>query len=140
MSQQEFREKVGLFEQALHYFPQTELPVTHHFADGIYGREMWMPKGTLAVGKIHRTRHLSVIAQGAIAVATPEGLTRIQAPAIWVSPPGAKRVAFALEDTVWITVHPTDTEDIDVIEQRLIAPSFDMINDDTLDVVVKELT
>jgi len=35
--------------------------------------------------------------------------------------PGTKRIAEALEDCVWITVHGTDETDVELIEKTFIA-------------------
>ena len=99
-----------------------EAPVTHHFADGIYGREMFIPAGTMLTGKIHRFSTLNLLLKGDITVTTPDGVRRIQAPAIFVSPPGCKKVGYAHTDTIWVNVHPTKLRDLASIEQKFIAP------------------
>ena len=45
----------------------------------------------------------------------------VSAPFIVVSPPGTKRIALALEDCVWITVHGTHEKDVELIEKEFIA-------------------
>lgn len=99
-----------------------EAPVTHHFADGIYGREMLIPAGTILTGKIHRFSTLNLLLKGDITVTTPEGVRRIQAPAIFVSPPGCKKVGYAHTDVIWVNVHPTKLTDVAAIEQKFIVP------------------
>lgn len=104
---------------------QVELPVRHFFTKGLYARQLFIPKGTMAVGKIHRFAHLNVISKGAIMVVSEDGERLIEAPYTWESPPGAKHAGFALEDTIWMTFHPTDETDVDKIEALLIAPDHD---------------
>lgn len=104
---------------------QVELPVTHHFSKGLYARELFIPKGVMAVGKIHRFAHLNVISKGAILVASEHGECKIEAPCTWESLPGAKHAGFALEDTIWTTFHPTDETDVDRIEAQVIAKDYD---------------
>lgn len=99
-----------------------EAPITHHFADGIYGREMFIPAGTILTGKIHRFSTLNVLLEGDITVTTPDGVRRIQAPAIFVSPPGCKKVGYAHADTRWVNVHPTKLTDVKAIEAKFIVP------------------
>lgn len=99
-----------------------EAPVTHHFADGIYGREMFIPAGTMLTGKIHRFSTLNLLLKGDITVTTPEGVRRIQAPAVFTSAPGCKKVGYAHADTIWVNVHPTKLTDVDAIEQKFIEP------------------
>lgn len=98
------------------------LPV-HYFADGIYAREITIPKGTILTGKIHKTRHLNVISKGRIAVWSPgEPVRLINAPFTFVAHPGTRRLGLAHEETVWTTIHATDETDLDRLEDQLIEP------------------
>lgn len=107
-----------------------ELKITHHFSDGVYMRELFIPKGTCLTGKIHKTEHLNILSQGELSVMTEDGVKRLKASMVIKSQPGIKRVGFAHEDSVWITVHhnPDDAQDIDQIEERLIAKAFEEIS------------
>ena len=98
-----------------------ELPVKHHFAKGVYGRELFIPKGTVLTGKIHKYSQLNIMSQGEMSVLTDEGVKRVKAPFTIVSPPGTKRAAYAHEDTVWTTVHGTEETDLEKIESYFIA-------------------
>lgn len=100
---------------------------THTFAPGIYTREMRIPAGKMAAGKIHRFGHISIMSAGELLVFTEDGVVHLLAPATIVSKPGTKRVVFALQDTVWTTVHPNPDNETDVatLEARYIAPSYD---------------
>lgn len=97
-----------------------DLEPVHYFADGLYGRELTMPPGSLVVSHIHRTPHLCTCSMGRITVFQTEGAgTRtIEAPFTFVSLPG-QRVGFAHEETVWTTYHPTDERDLERIETML---------------------
>jgi len=111
--------------------PQVEIEPTHYFADGIYAREIVIPAGTLLTGKIHRTRHLNIVSKGKIAVVTEDGQKIIEAPCTFVAEAGTKRVGFALEDTVWTTIHASQETDLEKLETELIAPSFEALEADT---------
>ena len=106
--------------------PSTEgadLPIRHSFAPGIYAREMFIPDGTLLIGKIHKHRHHNFLMQGSIIVLTEEGGVKLlQAPLMIVSEPGTQRVGYAVTDTIWTTVHENsdNTEDLAVIEKRTV--------------------
>lgn len=115
-------EQIKRLETELAKFPAVEAPITHHFAEGIYGREMFIPAGTMLTGKIHRFSTLNILLQGAIEVTTPEGVRRLEAPCVFVSPPGCKKVGFAHTDVRWINVHPTRLKDIASIEEKFIVP------------------
>lgn len=127
-TQAEMRAEILRLEQVMFSMTeqQIELKVTHHFAPGVYMREIFIPKGTTLTGKIHKTEHLNILSEGDLSVMTEDGVKRLTASKIIKSAPGIKRVGFAHEDSVWITVHhnPDDCVDTDKIEERLIAKSF----------------
>lgn len=104
-------------------------PVRHHFAPGSYAREMFLPKGLVVVGKIHKHAHVNVISQGHVRVFTEqEGTLELRAPLTFISSPGTKRVVEVLEDTVWTTVHATESTDPDEIEREVIAADYTEID------------
>jgi hypothetical protein len=115
-------ETIQKFEQCLRKLPQLEIAPTHHFADGLYAREILIPAGCMLTGKIHRGEHLNFLMQGDITVWTEEGMKRLQAPAVIVSKPGTKRVGYAHEDTIWVTVHATHETSLEALESELIVP------------------
>lgn len=121
------RDKIVALEAVMLRMPQVEIKTTHHFAPGIYMREIFIPKGTTLTGKIHKTEHLNILSQGDLSVMTEDGIKRFKASNIIKSNPGIKRVGFAHEDSVWITVHPnvTDERDVPAIEAALVVDTFD---------------
>jgi hypothetical protein len=123
VDQAALRAKVHRAEAVMLERPQLELPVKHHFAKGLYARELFIPKGTLLTGKIHKYSQLNILSQGEISVLTEEGVKRVRAPFTIVSPPGTKRIAYAHEDCVWTTVHGTEETDLERIEEIFIAQS-----------------
>lgn len=104
---------------------QIEVPIKHHFSKGVYGREMTTIKGTFLVGKIHKYQSLNIISAGEVSVFSIDGVIRVKAPYTFVSTPGAQRVIYAHEDTVWTTIHGTDETDVDKIEEEFIAKSYE---------------
>lgn len=99
-------------------------PLRHSFADGCYVREIFLPKGTLVVGKIHKHSHPNFIMFGKVVVVTEEGKSIINGPRSLISPAGTKRVVLALEDTVWVTVHVTEKTNLEEIEEEIIAKDY----------------
>tara|TARA_B110000211_G_scaffold31460_1_gene31919 strand:+ start:4675 stop:5172 length:498 start_codon:yes stop_codon:yes gene_type:complete len=87
----------------------------HSFADGIYIREMGMKQGQLGFSAIHKHSYGFFLLSGVLASSKEEGVEEFIAPCYIVSPRGAKRVVYAVEDCVITTVHanPTNTEDLD---------------------------
>lgn len=115
--------KIMRLESEMAKLPQADFPTTHHFSDGIYAREIFIPKGSLLTGKMHATDHLNIISQGDISVLTENGIERIKAPATIMSKAGMKRVGYAHEDTVWTTIHGTRETDLYRLEAELIIPA-----------------
>lgn len=111
------------FQEIVTTFPQVELDVRNHHSEGQYVREMRIPKGAYIVGKEHKTRHLNILTTGHMIVWSVHGrldLCANKGPVIYESPAGVKKVGFALEDSVWLTVHPTDETDQDRLEFEFI--------------------
>ena len=100
-------------------------PVTNHFAPGIYAREALIPKGVMAVGSIHKYEHLAMLSKGEVSLYSEEGIVLIKAPCMINSKPGVKRIAYAHEDSIFITFHPTDSQDIEEIRKEVIAESYE---------------
>ena len=93
----------------------------HHFAPGIYAREMIVPKDVLMTGAVHRTEHISIFLEGKILVPDGQGGSAvIEAPFIELAQAGIKRVGWTIERVRWVTVHPTDETDVDAIEKRIV--------------------
>lgn len=101
-----------------------EIPITHHFSKSVYAREMRVPKGSLIIGKIHKFENLNILSSGEVSVLSIDGVIRVKAPFTIVASPGAKRVFFAHEDSVWTTIHGTDDKDLDKIENEFIAKTY----------------
>lgn len=115
-------------EQAMRQLPTDQLietEVVHRFSHKAYVRQMTLPKGVCAVGKIHKFKQVNIILSGHISILTDEGVVEIVAPYVFTAQAGAKRAAYAHEDTVWLTVHGTELTDPDLIEEEIIAKSFE---------------
>ena len=107
-------------QMAMLEMPQITEELVHHFARGLYAREMRVPRGTLVVGKLHRYDCLNFIIQGVAEVASADGRYQVKAPEIFTSPAGTKRAIMALEDLIWVTVHASKETDLDKLETELI--------------------
>lgn len=121
--QSSVRQKVFKAEALMLQMPQRELEVKHYFSHGIYARELYIPRDTILVGKLHKFSQLNILSKGDISVLIDEEVKRIQAPYTIVSSAGTKRIAYAHEDTVWLTIHGTDETNIDIIEEMFTASS-----------------
>lgn len=119
------RARLYALQKALSELPDVEMPLQHTFAPGVYVRTIFIPAGTVLVGKIHRHRHANILSQGHVTVLTEAGGTEeLRGPLTLVSEPGTKRAVYAHTDTVWTTIHPTDKTDLEEIEEETIAPNY----------------
>lgn len=129
ISKSDVREKILLFEKEFAKIPGVKFgddcaPLKHTFVDGAYIREITMPKGWFFTSKIHKVQHPYFVMKGDCSVLTEEGTVRIKAPYWGVTEPGTKRILYMHEETVWATVHVTDSTDLKEIEEQIIAPDF----------------
>ena len=101
-------------------------PLEHTFADGVYVRQMYMPKDTAVIGKIHKREHVWFLLQGCISVATENKIEEYEAPCYVVSPGGSKRVILALEDSIFVNIHPNpnNTQDLIELEKYNVAKDY----------------
>jgi quercetin dioxygenase-like cupin family protein len=114
-------EKILALQSAMIKMPQAQgLVTSHFFANGMYARELHRPAGTVIVGKIHKHEHFFIVTKGEIIAWTEQGMKRMPAPYVHVSLPGTKRVTYAVVDSTAMTVHRTDSRDLDFIEAEII--------------------
>ena len=104
-----------------------ELPLTHSFSDGIYTREIFIRKGMFAIGKIHKSDHTFFLMKGKLLLCSEDGAKEIDAPFYGTASAGTKRVAIALEDTVFVNVHPNpnNIQDIEKLEDIFVVNSYE---------------
>jgi len=98
-------------------------PVQHHFIGGMYIRHMSIPAGLLLMGHTHKTTHPNVLLKGRMRL-WMNGLVReIEAPCVFESVAGSRKVAVMLEDVEFATLHATEETDIGKLESELFEAS-----------------
>lgn len=126
-----FKKQLSLvdLEKELLKLPQIDAPVTHNFADGIYVRELFIPKDSLIIGKRHRYETCNILLQGDLSIYMGPDIPvkRIKAPCIFNSKPGTKKMAYIHEDTIFVNVHPTKETDLEKIEDEFIISEEEFI-------------
>lgn len=115
----EMRDAIFRLEKQIEKMPQAELEYIHRFTPGMYAREMIVPKGVIMTGAIHKTQHISIFLEGKMLIPCEGGSKEITAPMVEIANPGVKRVGVALERVRWITMHPTDETDVEILEDML---------------------
>lgn len=116
-------QQIAYIGHTLADFPQTECPLKHHFAPGVYVREIFMPAETIIIGHIHKTEHLNILVQGACYIVHDDGAREeLRAPLTFVSKAGVQKVLYITEDMIWQTVHATTETDIEKLEEMLTEP------------------
>lgn len=101
-------------------------PLKHSFSEGIYVREMFMPKGGLVIGKLYKISHTWFLLSGELEVATDEGGEYYIGPCYVNAPEGTKRVLHAVTDIIFVNVYPNpdNITDIEQLENMLTCPSY----------------
>lgn len=94
--------------------------VKHRFADGMYIREIYMPKGAMIVSNIHKTTHPFTILEGVVRVRTHKGTETLTAPYMGITTPGTRRILYIEEDTRWATFHATELKDVQQIMDTIL--------------------
>lgn len=91
-----------------------DYPMKHHFAPGVYIREILMPAGAFLIGAEHTTEHFNIVLSGRASVIIEEKVHEIVAPDIFVSRPGVRKVLKIHETMRWQTVHANPNNETDI--------------------------
>ena len=101
------------------------MPLKHHIKDGVYTREIFMPKGMVVISFIHKTNHPSFFMSGEMSIITDKAeVKRIKAPMVLQTEMGTQRIAYMHEDCVWVCVYRTDAETVEEAEKELYTENF----------------
>ncbi len=103
--------------------PQAEVPSHFIQGGGVAIKTVLIKAGTVAIGGVHKVENMSYMSKGDILVATADGVKRytvVDSPVIVVAPAGVERVVYALADTYWSSIHPTDKTDIEEVRKDFI--------------------
>lgn len=136
---QQFRHDIIALQEAMQQLPgaltAADYETRHYFTPldetykcAAYARVIFLPKGHIIIGKIHKHAHLNFILKGQTSVATEFGKKYFTAPCVFISEPGLKRAVFVEADTIWATVHLTGypgEENLELIEEEVIAKTYD---------------
>lgn len=115
-------------------FVLIQAPLEHKFVKGAYIRKITMPPHSRFTSVIHNTEHPYFILRGVVSVFSEnDGAQFLVAPYYGITTPGTRRVLHVHEETVWITVHPTDVVPEDDSEEAIEKAADLVMSQITLD-------
>jgi len=129
----EFKNQVAEFEGTFQHkagTPQSDemkslCPLKQKLENGLYTREILMPKGSLAISFIHKQTHPSFFMSGEMSILDDKGdVKRIKAPMVIETEAGTQRVALMHEDCVWVCVYRTDAKTFEEAELDLYTDNY----------------
>jgi len=127
----DYRRLIYALEEKMATLPNVkyaeDFPLRHSFVEGVYMRELYVPRGIVFITELHRDSYVSYLTQGMITMLVEEGLRGFRAPAPMLSPAWTKRFVYVHEDAIWLTVHPNhvNTMDIDVLDKQIHAEKYE---------------
>ena len=106
------------------------IPIKHDFADQIYIRQMNMSSGQVVVGAVHNHLHVWFLLTGKVYIIESDEKIEHVAPCYTISKPGAQRVIYAVEDSIFINVHknPSNTKNIKELEDEIVSMTVEEFN------------
>jgi hypothetical protein len=116
------------------------LPLLHRFTDGLYIRELSIPKGTMLTSKTHKTQHQFILLKGVISVWDNDGTEHLlSAPYCGITQPNTRRIAYAWDDCIWSTCHPNpENKSLDDLELDLFEDYENELFDDEVKAKIKK--
>ncbi len=113
-------EKIQFIERNQEKLTQVNCSVKHTFAPGICMREVLVPAGSYIIGHYHNTIHTNFCMKGSLFLQRDDrSFEYIKAPYKYISGTGRK-VMHVIEEMIWINVFPTDSQDVDWIENHFL--------------------
>ena len=101
----------------------------HFFAPGIYLRTLFIPKGHIVIGAVHKSKTINILLKGKISVMDDQGGRIVaEAPFIFTAEPGQK-VGYAIENVWYANIFPNADNVVDIkqLEDEHTVPSLDKL-------------
>ena len=127
LSAKDFERGMQQFIESCKHFPYIEPKFVHTICDGIYTRELFLPKNTLAIGEVHTSETLAILSIGTLKYFGKEGLRTLTGHKLIKSEAGVQRAVFTLTDCVFTTIHRTDKTTLKEIEDMLVVGGSEML-------------
>lgn len=112
-------------EAAMLGYEQMDCPVVHKFGEGIYIREVVMPRGIIAIGHRHRVPCYNQMLQGKVAMVENGAVSVIEGKVAFAGKAGERKVGYVIDTVVWqnIWANPDNCRDIEKLEARYLDKS-----------------
>jgi len=129
----EFQSQISSIEGSLNHKAGTaqskemteQFPLKQKLENGLYTREVFMPKGQLVISFIHKQDHPSFFMSGEMSILDDRGeVKRIKGPMVVETEAGTQRVAIIHEDCVWVCVYRTDAKTFEEAELDVYTDSY----------------
>jgi hypothetical protein len=113
------QQKVDALMNSIIGLPPADCPAKNYFTDGIFAREITIPKGVTLVGMVHKTTHLCTMSKGHLLIDAGTSVFERVAPCTFESKAFSQKAATALEETIFTTYHATTETDLDKLVEML---------------------
>lgn len=116
MTQQDHVNKIKIYEQAVSKIaPTAEIPSRHYSVNGLFVREIKVPKGVIVTGVEYKKDAILIIAKGSGTIFTMNGPVEVKAPFVVANHPGSKQMGYTAEEVVLLAVYPTNETDVNKV-------------------------
>tara|TARA_R110000868_G_scaffold143298_1_gene361344 strand:- start:4152 stop:4487 length:336 start_codon:yes stop_codon:yes gene_type:complete len=95
--------------------------ISHHFAGGVYAKELVIPAGFWLKSHRHVYDHISVLASGTVRLTIRGETHEMVGPRTIIVPAWADHEIEAVTTAVWLCIHATSAADPDTVDETLIA-------------------
>lgn len=100
-----------------------EIKTKHFYENGVYTRQMILPKGWYAQTHKHSFSHTSILSKGKV-ILTVDGVSQTyEAPQVLNIEAGKEHGIVAIEDSVWHCIHSSDRLDEEMLQEIKILKS-----------------
>lgn len=98
------------------YYCEAIVPIKHEIIDGMYIRTAYAKKDQLIIGCAHKKSGIAFLQKGKIRQIDGEQKYDIEAPFQITTKAGSQRYAYAMEDTIYTTIHRVKAKTVEEAE------------------------
>ena len=104
-------QRIDWLQNKLDKLPQSNCPLREYFSDGMYMREITIPKGVAVIGAVHKIHNYAVVNKGKLRIVTSDGFKEVGAGDVVQILPNQRNCVYAMEDSVWTNFLPNPTNE-----------------------------